>query len=125
MIVNNNMVQVYLYDTLDENKLIGTINVPRGSQLLVGQTYIKPADGLYGTPMFDEGQQRWFGMSKEEWLKTDHLNGGEPTNTPSPQQQLMANLMKQNADLQKQVNMQATVNATIMKSIAELKSQAK
>ncbi|MDM8259621.1 hypothetical protein [Limosilactobacillus vaginalis] len=123
--MNNDMVTVYLYDTLDKNKLIGTTTVPRGSELIVGQTYIKPADGLYGTPMFDEGQQRWFGMSKEEWLKTDYLNGGEPTNTPSPQQQLMASLMKTNANLQKQVNMQATVNATIMKSIAELKSEAK
>lgn len=123
--MNNDMVTVYLYDTLDKNKLIGTIKVPRGSELLVGQTYIKPADGLYGTPMFDEDQLRWFGMTKEEWLKSDHLNGGEPTNTPSPQQQLMASLMKTNANLQKQVNMQATVNATIMKSIAELKSEAK
>ena len=123
--MNNELVQVWLYDTTDKNKLTGTTMVSRGTELLVGQTYIKPADGLYGTPMFDEGQQRWFGMSKEEWLKYDHLNGGEPTNTPSPQQQLMASLMKTNANLQKQVNMQATVNATIMKSIAELKSEAK
>lgn len=123
--MNNDTVQAWVYDTTNKNKLVGVINVPRGSQLLVGQTYIKPADGLYGTPMFDEEQQRWFGMSKEEWLKSDHLNGGEPTNTPSPQQQLMASLMKTNANLQKQVNMQATVNATIMKSIAELKSEAK
>ena len=123
--MNNDMVTAYLYDTLDKNKLMGTTTVPRGSELLVGQTYIKPADGLYGTPMFDEEQLRWFGMSKEEWLKTDHLNGGEPTNTPSSQQQLMASLMKINADLQKQVKLQATVNATIMKSIAELKSEAK
>lgn len=123
--MNNELVQVWLYDTTDKNKLTGTTMVPRGSELLVGQTYIKPADGLYGTPMFDEEQQRWFGMSKEEWLKSDHLNGGAPTNTPSPQQQLMASLMKTNANLQKQVNMQATVNATIMKSIAELKSEAK
>ena len=123
--MNNDMVTVYLYDTLDKNELIGTTTVPRGSELLVGQTYIKPADGLYGTPMFDEDQLRWFGMSKEEWLKSDHLNGGEPTNKPSPQQQLMASLMKTNADLQKQVKLQATVNATMMKSIAELKSEAK
>ena len=123
--MNNELVQVWLYDTTDKNKLTGTTMVSRGTELLVGQTYIKPADGLYGTPMFDEEQQRWFGMSKEEWLKSDHLNGGEPTNTPSPQQQLMASLMKTNANLQKQVNMQATVNATIMKSIAELKSEAK
>lgn len=123
--MNNDLVQVWLYDTTNKNKLTGTTKVPRGTELLVGQTYIKPADGLYGTPMFDEGQQRWFGMSKEEWLKSDHLNGGEPTNTPSPQQQLMASLMKTNANLQKQVNMQATVNATIIKSIAELKSEAK
>ena len=123
--MNNDLVQVWLYDTTNKNKLTGTTKVPRGTELLVGQTYIKPADGLYGTPMFDEEQQRWFGMSKEEWLKSDHLNGGEPTNTPSPQQQLMASLMKTNANLQKQVNMQATVNATIIKSIAELKSEAK
>lgn len=123
--MNNDLVQVWLYDTTNKNKLTGTTKVPRGTELLVGQTYIKPADGLYGTPRFDEGQQRWFGMSKEEWLKSDHLNGGEPTNTSSPQQQLMASLMKTNANLQKQVNMQATVNATIMKSIAELKSEAK
>lgn len=123
--MNNDTVQAWVYDTTNKNKLVGVINVPRGSQLLVGQTYIKPADGLYGTPRFDEEQQRWFGMSKEEWLKSEHLNGGEPTNTPSPQQQLMASLMKTNANLQKQVNMQATVNATIMKSIAELKSEAK
>lgn len=123
--MNDDLVQVWLYDTTDKNKLIGTTKVPRGTELLVGQTYIKPADGLYGTPRFDEEQLRWFGMTKEEWLKSDHLNGGEPTNTPSPQQQLMASLMKTNANLQKQVNMQATVNATIMKSIAELKSEAK
>ena len=123
--MNNDMVTVYLYDTLDKNKLIGTTTVPRGTELLVGQTYIKPADGLYGTPMFDEEQQRWFGMSKEEWLKTDYLNGGKESIQPSPQQQMMASLMKTNADLQRQVKLQATVNATMMKSIAELKSEAK
>ena len=123
--MNNDVVTAYVYDTLDKNKLIGTIKVPRGSELLVGQTYIKPADGLYGTPMFDEDQLRWFGMSKEEWLKSDHLNGGELTNTPSPQQHLMASLMKTNADLQKQVKLQVTVNATMMKSIAELKLKTK
>lgn len=123
--MNNDMVTVYLYDTLDKNKLIGTTTVSRGSELLVGQTYIKPADGLYGTPMFDEDQLRWFGMTKEEWLKSDHLNGGKPVDKPTSQQTLIANLMKQNAELQKQVKTQATVNATIMKSIAELKSEAK
>lgn len=123
--MNNDLVQVWLYDTTNKNKLTGTTKVPRGTELLVGQTYIKPADGLYGTPMFDEEQQRWFGMSKEEWLKSDHLNGGKPVDKPTSQQTLIANLMKQNAELQKQVKTQATVNATIMKSIAELKSEAK
>lgn len=123
--MNNDMVTVYLYDTLDKNKLIGTTTVPRGSELLVGQTYIKPADGLYGTPMFDEDQLRWFGMTKEEWLKSDYLNGGKESIQPSPQQQMMASLMKTNADLQRQVKLQATVNATMMKSIAELKSETK
>ena len=37
----------------------------------------------------------------------------------------MASLMKTNADLQKQVKLQATVNATMMKSIAELKLKTK
>lgn len=123
--MNNDTVQAWVYDTTNRNKLVGVINVPRGSQLLVGQTYIKPADGLYGTPRFDEEQLRWFGTTKEEWQKTDYLNGGKESIQPSPQQQMMASLMKTNADLQKQVKLQATVNATIMKSIAELKSEAK
>lgn len=123
--MNNDTVQAWVYDTTNKNKLVGVINVPRGSELLVGQTYIKPADGLYGTPRFDEEQLRWFGMTKEEWQKTDYLNGGKESIQPSSQQQLMASLMKTNADLQKQVKLQATVNATIMKSIAELKSEAK
>ena len=123
--MNNDTIQAWVYDTTNKNKLVGVINVPRGSQLLVGQTYIKPADGLYGTPRFDEDQLRWFGMTKEEWLKSDHLNGGKPVDKPTSQQTLIANLMKQNAELQKQVKTQATVNATMMKSIAELKSEAK
>lgn len=123
--MDNDMITAYLYDTLDKNKLIGTTKVPRGSELLVGQTYIKPADGLYGTPRFDEEQLRWFGMTKEEWLKSDHLNGGKPVNKPTSQQTLIANLMKRDAELQKQVKAQATVNATMMKSIAELKLQNK
>lgn len=123
--MNDDLVQVWLYDTTDKNKLIGTTKVPRGTELLVGQTYIKPADGLYGTPRFDEEQLRWFGMTKEEWQKTDYLNGGKESIQPSPQQQMMASLMKTNADLQRQVKLQATVNATMMKSIAELKSEAK
>lgn len=123
--MNNDTVQAWVYDTTNKNKLVGVINVPRGSQLLVGQTYIKPADGLYGTPRFDEEQLRWFGMTKEEWQKTDCLNGGKESIQPSPQQQMMASLMKTNADLQRQVKLQATVNATMMKSIAELKSETK
>lgn len=123
--MNNDLVQVWLYDTTGKNKLTGTTKVPRGTELLVGQTYIKPESGLYGTPMFDEDQLRWFGMTKEEWLKSDHLNGGKPVDKPTSQQTLIANLMKQNAELQKQVKTQATVNATMMKSIAELKTQNK
>ena len=123
--MDNDTVQAWVYDTTNKNKLVGVINVPRGSQLLVGQTYIKPADGRYGTPRFDEEQLRWVGMTKEEWEKTDYLNGGKESIQPSQQQQMMASLMKTNADLQRQVKLQATVNATMMKSIAELKSEAK
>lgn len=123
--MDNDTVQAWVYDTTNKNKLVGVINVPRGSQLLVGQTYIKPADGLYGTPRFDEEQLRWVGMTKEEWEKTDYLNGGKESIQPSAQQQMMASLMKTNADLQRQVKLQAMVNATIMKSVAELKSETK
>lgn len=122
--MNNDKVQVWLYDTTDKNKLTGTVLRDKDTTLSPGQTFIKPADKIYGIPMFDEQQQHWFGMSKEEWLKSNPRHGVDNAG-PSQQQTLLANLMKQNADLQKQVQTQATVNATIMKSIAELKSQAK
>ena len=122
--MNDDMVQVWLYDTTDKNKLTGTTMVPRGSELLVGQTYIKPESGLYGTPMFDEDLLRWHGISKEEWEKTNPYNGGLQTG-PSERQVLMADLMKQNADLKQQVQNQAVINASIMKSVADLKKQSK
>lgn len=100
----------------------------KDTELTTGQTSIKPKDGLYGTPMFDEEKQDWFGMSREEWLKTHPFHGSGQSNQPSPQQEMMAMLMKQNATLsmklQSQVKAQATVNATLMKSMAELKANA-
>lgn len=122
--MNNDTVQIWLYDTTDGNKLIGTIRVPRGSELTVGQTAVKPKGGLYGLPKFDEDKQEWFGMTKEEWLKTNPFHDRDQSTQPSPQQEMMATLMKQNANLQKEVKAQATVNANIMKNLAELKAKA-
>lgn len=121
----SDLVQAYLYDITDQNKYLGTIMVKRSTPLSSGETYIKPKDGLYGKPRFDENKLDWFGITREEWLKTNPFHDNGNNNQPSAQQALMANLMKENASLQKQVKAQATVNATIMKSIAELKSEAK
>lgn len=122
------LVQVYLYDVTDHNKLSGTLMVRNSSILGNGETYIKPKDGLYGTPMFDEDKQDWFGMTKEEWLKNNPFHDSGQSDQPSPQQEMMASLMKQNAalsmKLQSQVKAQATINATLMKSMAELKANA-
>lgn len=121
----HNQVQVYLYDVTDENKLTGTLLVRPNTILNKGETYVKPKDGLYGTPMFDEDKQDWFGMTKEEWLKTNPFHGNPQDSQPSQQQETIASLLKQNASLQKQVKTQATVNATVMKDLAELKSKVK
>lgn len=121
----SDLVQAYLYDITDQNKYLGTIMVKRSTPLSSGETYIKPKDGLYGKPRFDENKLDWFGITREEWLKTNPFHDSGNNNQPSAQQALMANLMKENASLQKQVKAQATVNATIMKSIAELKSETK
>lgn len=121
----HNQVQVYLYDVTDENKLTGTLLVRPNTILNKGETYVKPKDGLYGTPMFDEDKQDWFGMTKEEWLKTNPFHDNPQDSQPSQQQETIASLLKQNASLQKQVKTQATVNATVMKDLAELKSKVK
>lgn len=122
--MNNDKVQVWLYDRNNDNKLTGTILVDKGTTLASSQTFVQPKDGLFGVPRFNEGKQDWFGENKDDWLRSKPYNG-DNSNQPSTQQQLMADLMKANADLQKQVNMQATVNATIINSIAELKSKVK
>lgn len=121
----HNQIQVYLYDVTDENKLTGTLLVRPNTILNKGETYVKPKDGLYGTPMFDEDKQDWFGMTKEEWLKTNPFHDNPQDSQPSQQQETIASLLKQNASLQKQVKTQATVNATVMKDLAELKSKVK
>lgn len=121
----HNQVQVYLYDVTDENKLTGTLLVRPNTILNKGETYVNPKDGLYGTPMFDEDKQDWFGMTKEEWLKTNPFHDNPQDSQPSQQQETIASLLKQNASLQKQVKTQATVNATVMKDLAELKSKVK
>lgn len=120
----SDLVQVYLYDITDNNKYSGTVMVHKAEALPNGQTYVKPKDGLYGKPRFDEEKQDWFGMTKEEWLKTNPFHDQDQSTQPSPQQEMMAMLMKQNANLQKEVKTQATVNANIMKSLAELKAKA-
>lgn len=121
----SDLVQAYLYDITDQNKYLGTIMVKRSTPLSNGETYIKPKDGLYGKPRFDENKLDWFGITREEWLKTNPFHDDPQDSQPSQQQETIASLLKQNASLQKQVKTQATVNATVMKDLAELKSKVK
>lgn len=121
--MNNETIQIWLYDTTNENKLSGTMQVPKDAKLAPGQTKVRPKDGLYGIPKFDEEKQEWFGMAYEEWLKTNPFH--DQPQVPSQQQETIASLMKQNASLQKQVKTQATVNASVMKNLAELKAKVK
>lgn len=119
------MRQIYYYNSSDDNLFIGTGLVEDNHQLLVGETFIKPADGLNWPLRFDEKIQRWYGLTDEEWLKTNPFHGNPQDSQPSQQQEIIASLLKQNASLQKQVKAQATVNAVVMKDLAELKSKVK
>lgn len=112
-------VQIWLYDTSNKNKLTGTIRVPNGQELQPGQTAIRPADGLYGTPMFDTDNQRWFGEDKGEWLKKHPI----PVPKPSAQQIAIAGLMKDMAALKtsNDDDGQAKLNAGLMKQMAQMK----
>lgn len=113
-------VQIWLYDTADDNKLTGTIRVPNGQELQPGQTAIRPADGLYGTPRFDTENQRWYGENKAEWLKKHPI----PVPEPDAQQIAIARLMKDMAVLKTSNNDdsdQAKLNAGLMKQMAQMK----
>lgn len=112
-------VQIWLFNTSDKNKLVGTIRVPSGQELQPGQTSIRPADGLYGTPMYDTENQRWFGEDKEQWLKKHPI----PVPKPSAQQIAIAGLMKDMAALKtsNDDDGQAKLNAGLMKQMAQMK----
>lgn len=110
-------VQIWLFNTNDKNKLAGTIRVPSGQELQPGQTAIRPADGLYGTPMYDVENQRWFGEDKEQWLKEHPI----PVPKPDPEQTALAGVMKSLADVKTDGQSQDKLNANVMKQMAQMK----
>lgn len=112
-------VQIWLFNTNDKNKLAGTIRVPSGQELQPGQTAIRPADGLYGTPMYDTENQRWFGEDKEQWLKEHPI----PVPKPDPEQIALAGVMKSLADVKTDGQSQDKLNASVMKQVAQLTIQ--
>lgn len=112
-------VQIWLFNTSDKNKLVGTIRVPSGQELQPGQTAIRPADGLYGTPMYDTENQRWFGEDKEQWLKEHPI----PVPKPDPEQIALAGVMKSLADVKTDGQSQNKLNANVMKQVAQLTIQ--
>lgn len=112
-------VQIWLFNTNDKNKLAGTIRVPSGQELQPGQTAIRPADGLYGTPMYDTENHRWFGEDKEQWLKEHPI----PVPKPDPEQIALAGVMKSLADVKTDGQSQDKLNASVMKQVAQLTIQ--
>lgn len=113
-------VQIWLFNTSDKNKLAGTIMVPSGQELQPGQTAIRPADGLYGTPMYDAENHRWFGEDKEQWLKEHPI----PVPKPEPEQIALAGVMKSLSDVKTDGQSQDKLNANVMKQMAQIKIDA-
>lgn len=96
------MRQIYYYNSSDDNLFIGTGLVEDNHQLLVGETFIKPADGLNWPLRFDEKIQRWHGLTDEQWLKTNPFHNNHEA--PTSQQRLNSMLTTQVALLTQEVN---------------------
>lgn len=97
------MRQIYYYDTSNNNKFTGTDVVEDNHQLLVGETYIKPSDGLHWPLYFDQTVQRWHGVTEEQWLASKPFHNDGPSG-PSSQQKLNSVLTTQVAMLTQTVN---------------------
>ena len=107
---------VWLYNPADGNKLVGSKPVDLNYKLSDGETFTKPEDGLYEPLQFDLATQVWVGASKEEW-EAAHP---DPVPIPTPQQTLMAGVMKDLANVKNGGKSQDELNANVMKQVAQL-----
>lgn len=107
---------VWLYDPNNGNRLAGTKIVDADYQLGDGETFVVPDDGLYEPIHFDLAKQAWVGVTKEEW---DQANPA-PAVAPTPQQEMMASVMKDLAAVKNDGQSQDKLNANVMKQVAQL-----
>lgn len=107
---------VWCYNPADGNKLIGSKVVDQNYKLSDGETFVTPCDGLYEPIRFDLATQVWVGVSKTEW-EADHP---APAPKPTPQQTLMAGVMKDLAGVKNDGKSQDQLNANLMKQVAQL-----
>lgn len=104
------------YNPADGNKLIGSKVVGQNYKLSDGETFVAPGNGLYEPIRFDLAAQVWVGASKSEW-EAAHP---DPVPMPTPQQTLMAGVMKDLAGAKNDGKGQDQLNASLMKQVAQL-----
>lgn len=110
---------VITYGINDDKSLGAIIRHPQGYVLQANETFTKPADGLY-EPKWNGST--WVGISAEEYYKKHPIEPAKPT----PQQTAMAGLLKDMAAVKTDSKSQDTLNAALMKQLADQKvEQAK
>lgn len=119
------MKALYKYD-VTTNVFAGVTMVSDSYVPQVGETFLKPEDGLYEpiTHLVDDkGQESWVGTSKEEWEKA---NPGTPAK-PSAQQtamvalgQQVGNLIVENQTLKTQLEKSAQATQALGELVAPL-----
>ena len=105
---------------INNDKSLGAITRhPQGYTLQANETFTKPADGLY-EPTWNGST--WVGISAEEYLKKHPVEPAKPTT----QQTAMAGLLKDMSVIKIDSKLQDTLNANVMKAMAQQKlEQAK
>lgn len=110
---------VITYGINDDKSLGAIIRHPQGYVLQADETFTKPADGLY-EPKWNGST--WVGISAEEYLKKHPVEPAKPTT----QQTAMAGLLKDMSVIKIDSKLQDTLNANVMKAMAQQKlEQAK
>lgn len=110
---------VITYGINDDKSLGAIIRHPQGYGLQANETFTKPADGLY-EPKWNGST--WVGISAEEYLKKHPVEPAKPTT----QQTAMAGLLKDMSVIKIDSKLQDTLNANVMKAMAQQKlEQAK
>lgn len=110
---------VVTYGINADNSLGPITRHPQGYTLQPNETFTKPADGLY-EPSWNGST--WIGISEAEYLKKHPVELAKPT----AQQTAMAGLLKDMSAIKVDSKSQDTLNANVMKQLADQKlEQAK